>query len=249
MRIELIGIEQIPEITRGADLAGLITAAATRQGTPIRSGDLLIVTQKVVSKSEGRFVDLTQVVPSLFAEQWAEQHGADARLVEVVLQQSRRIVRMDRGVIIAETHQGFVCANAGVDLSNVDGGKTATLLPQDADRSARQLRDRIGMFTDSKVAVVISDTFGRPWREGQVNVAVGAAGLMSVIDYRGDLDPHGYRLRATSHALADEVAAAAGLVTGKLQSVPAVILRGMPFETGGGVADAVVRRPQNDLFR
>jgi coenzyme F420-0:L-glutamate ligase / coenzyme F420-1:gamma-L-glutamate ligase len=249
MRVELIAIERMCDVAAGVDLAALIADTAAGQGTPIESGDVLIVTQKIVSKAEGRTVHLADVVPSSFAVQWAELHGTDARLVELVLRESRRIVRMDRGIIISETRQGLVCANAGVDVSNVDGGKSATLLPEDADRSARDLRERLERRLGCTVAVVISDTFGRPWREGQINVAIGVAGMKPLTHYTDAVDPHGYALRASIHAVADELAAAAGLVGGKLRRVPVVVVGGVPFESSNGDAKTMVRRPRRDLFR
>lgn len=249
MRVELIPIEGIDEVSAGADLAALILDAARAQGSAVEARDVVVITQKVVSKAEGRVVPLDTVAPSPLSFDWAERHGVDARVVELVLRETRRIVRMDRGIIISETRHGFVCANAGVDVSNVDGGASATLLPADPDESARKVRDRIRAMVGHEVAVVICDTFGRPWREGQVNVAIGVAGIEPVTDYAGAADPHGYRMRASAHAVADEVAAAAGLVSAKLRRVPAVLARGVPFNAGGGSILTLARHPQHDLFR
>ena len=185
MRLELIGLRDLPEIQPGDDLAAQIVTAALRAGEPLCPGDILVVTQKIVSKAEGRLVQLSDVVPSPFAAQWAITHRCDARVVELVLRESRRIVRMDRGVLIAETHHGFVCANAGVDLSNVAGGQWATLLPVDPDASANRVRDGVTARTGNPVAVVVSDTFGRPWREGVVNIAIGTAGFSPLRSYVG----------------------------------------------------------------
>jgi coenzyme F420-0:L-glutamate ligase/coenzyme F420-1:gamma-L-glutamate ligase len=249
MRVELIGLEDLPEITKGADLAELIAGRAAAIGETFRSSDVVVITQKIVSKAEGRRVALSSVVPSTFAANWAESHHLDPRLVEVVLRESRRIVRMDRGVLIAETHRGFVCANAGVDISNVDGGETALLLPEDPDASAHRIREKLAARAGAEVAVIISDTFGRPWREGLVNVAVGAAGLAPLRSYVGAHDPLGLSLQATVEAVADEIAAAAGLVSSKLSRTPAVIVRGFAFDRGGGGARDLLRPPERDLFR
>jgi coenzyme F420-0:L-glutamate ligase/coenzyme F420-1:gamma-L-glutamate ligase len=248
VKIELVGLEGLPEIEPGTDVGALIVARAAALGEPLRSSDLVVVTQKIVSKAEGRRVPLLGIVPSSFAEQWARDHGLDPRLIELVLSQSRRIVRMDRGVLIVETHGGFVCANAGVDVSNVTGGDTATLLPVDPDASADRIRRTIAA-AGAEVAVIISDTFGRPWREGLVNVAIGAAGLWPLKSYVGQVDPRGFPLQATIQALADEVAAAAGLVSAKLNRIPVVVVRGLDFERGEGSGRDLLRAPDRDLFR
>jgi coenzyme F420-0:L-glutamate ligase / coenzyme F420-1:gamma-L-glutamate ligase len=248
VKVELIGIAGLPEITAGAPLAALIAAAAEAMDEGLRSSDVLVVTQKIVSKAEGRTVTLAGIVPSAFASRWAESHHLDARLVELVLRESRRIVRMDRGVLIAETHHGLVCANAGVDISNVDGGETALLLPEDPDSSAERIRSELA-GNGADVAVVVSDTFGRPWRDGLINVAVGAAGLAPLRSYVGARDPFGLPLQATVEAVADELAAAAGLVSSKLSRTPAVIVRGFVFERGRGGARDLLRPPERDLFR
>ena len=247
--VRIIGIAGIPEVRPGDDLAALILDAARRQDTPPSDRDVLVVTQKVVSKAEGRVVALSTVEPSSFARQVAAETGKNARHVEVVLRESRRIVRMDRGVIITETHHGFICANAGVDASNAGGPGLLILLPEDPDRSAEALRRAIEERAGARVAVVISDTFGRPWREGSDEVAVGVAGLVALKDYSGQQDPYGYELRVTQVAVADELAAAAELVTGKLERIPAAIIRGYRFEPGGGRSRDLVRDPDRDLFR
>lgn len=248
MKIELIGIEGLPEIEQGTDLGALVLAHAAAVGARIRSSDLVVVTQKIVSKAEGRRVPLAGIAPSPFAERWARDHGLDPRLVELVLSESRRIVRMDKGVLIVETHGGFVCANAGVDVSNVSGGDMATLLPIDPDASAGRIRRAVAAG-GADVAVIISDTFGRPWREGLVNVAIGTAGLWPLKSYVGKIDPLGFPLQATVQALADEVAAAAGLVSSKLNRVPVVVVRGLDFEPGQGSGRDLLRLPERDLFR
>jgi coenzyme F420-0:L-glutamate ligase/coenzyme F420-1:gamma-L-glutamate ligase len=247
--VRIIGIAGIPEVRSGDDLAALILDAARRQDTPPIDGDVLVVTQKVVSKAEGRVVALSTVEPSGFARQVAAETGKNARHVEVVLRESRRIVRMDRGIIIAETHHGFICANAGVDASNVDRTGQVSLLPEDPDASAAEIRRRLRQGTGADVAVIISDTFGRPWREGHANVAVGLAGMEPLLSYSGQADPAGYELRATNMAVADELAAAAELAMGKLDRVPAVVIRGYRYAPGCGTARQLVRRAERDLFR
>ena len=224
--VSLVGLPGIPEVSPGDDLGHLIGAAAERAGQQLEAGDILVVAQKVVSKAEGRLVSLREVVPSRLAREFAAAWGKDARAVEVVLQEARRIVRMDRGVIIAETTHGFICANAGVDASNVPGEERVCLLPVDPDASAARLAKRLGELCGVEAAVIVSDTFGRPWREGLMNVAIGVAGLPPLVSYIGQQDPHGHTLRVTELAVADELAAAAGLLMGKLERLPVVLIRG-----------------------
>ncbi len=250
-RMEIIGITGIPEIRGGEALGGIITHAAQAQGTPLQSGDVLIVTQKIVSKAEHRLVNLNDVQPSAVAVNFAEQTHKDPRLVELILQESRSIVRMDteRGIIITETHHGFVCANAGIDASNVPGEDIVCLLPRDCDAAARRIRAEIAS-SGADVAVVVSDTFGRAWREGHANVAVGVAGMDPMNDYRGTLDAHGMVLKVTTIATADELAAAAELVTAKSIQVPVAIVRGYQYTPKDAAAvDALVRQRSRDLFR
>lgn len=247
-RYEVIGIEGLPEIARGDDLGRLIAEAAARQGTPLGAWDLLVVSQKIVSKAEGRVVRLSAVTPSPRARAVAAELGRDPRLVEVILTESRRVVRQDKGVLIVETHHGWVCANAGVDQSNVDAD-TACLLPEDADRSARALRERLTALTRCELGIIVADTFGRPWREGLTNVAVGVAGLRPLKSYLGEHDPAGHVLQATILALADELAGAAEPVMGKLNRIPVVIIRGLDWEAGDGSSRELLRDPARDLFR
>lgn len=249
MKVELFAIEGMPDVHPGDDLAELISLGIRRAGERLETGDVVVVTQKVVSKSEGRLIRLADVTPSAFAVQWATANGVDPRVVELVLRESRRIVRMDRGVLICETHQGLVCANAGVDLSNVAGGEVATLLPVDPDASARRIRAGLHVAAGVEVPVIISDTFGRPWREGLVNVAIGVAGLTPLRSYVGSRDPQGFPLQATVEALADEVSAAAGLVSSKLNRTPAVLVRGILHEAGDGSARDLIRPAERDMFR
>lgn len=242
--VRLVALKTLPEVAAGADVAALISAAADREGQKIPEGCAVVVAQKIVSKAEGRVVSLQGVTPSAVAQRFANEFGKDPCLIEVILQQSRRIVKMERGIVIVETQHGFVCANGGVDSSNVPGDDCVTLLPEDPDASARRIRD--GLRADC--AVVISDTFGRPWREGLVNVAIGVAGLDPLDDYRGRTDRHGKQLRATVVAIADELAAAAGLLMGKADGTPVVFAYGLQLR-GGGSARELVRKPESDLFR
>ncbi len=251
--LQIIGLRGLPDITPGLDLATAITEAANAQGLNIGSDDsndnILIVTQKVVSKAEGRLVDLQTVTPSPFADDFARRYEKDPRVVEVVLRESRRIVKMDRGTIISETHHGFVCANAGVDESNLKDDGTVALLPEDSDLSARRLRSAIGRLTGVEPAVIISDTFGRPWRDGLVDVAIGVAGMNAVEDYRDRPDTAGRIMKVTAVAVADELASAAELVMGKVDRVPVAVVRGYAYTPGDSGAGQLIRPPDKDLFR
>jgi len=247
--VRIIGIEGIPEVRAGDDVASLIAGAARAGGVAIEAGDALVVTQKIVSKAEGRIVDLATVTPSPFAERYAQMFEKDARQVEVVLSETKRIVRMEHGVMICETSHGFVCANAGVDASNVERTGTVCLLPVDPDASARRIRDGVRQALGVEVAVVVSDTFGRPWREGHVNFAIGIAGIRPLIDYAGQRDPAGYELRVTQMAVVDELAAAAELVHGKLARVPVAVIRGVQYEVGDASSSELIRPAERDMFR
>jgi len=241
-------VPDLPEVSAGADLAALIAHAITRSAISIDRGDVFVVAQKIVSKAEGAVVALADVEPSAFARQWAAEFGKDAAMVEVILRESRRFVRMERGILISETRHGFVCANAGVDASNVPPG-CVTVLPRDPDDSAARLRDGLSARFNVPVGVIISDTFGRPWREGIVNVAIGVAGIRPLDDYRGCADAHGRRLEATVIAIADEMAAAGELVMGKTSRTPVAIIRGAESWLGEGSARVLVRAAALDLFR
>jgi coenzyme F420-0:L-glutamate ligase/coenzyme F420-1:gamma-L-glutamate ligase len=246
--LHIFAVAGIPEVTPGADLGALIADAVRRSGRATEAGDVFVVAQKVVSKAEGALVRLAEVIPSPFAHEWATAHGLDPHVVEVVFRESRRIVRMDRGVLITETHHGFVCANAGVDTSNVAPG-FVTVLPRDPDGSAEGLRAGLSESFGCSISAIVSDTFGRPWREGFVNVALGVAGLHPLIDYRGCVDPHGRRLHATLIALADELAGAAEIVMRKISGTPVAIVRGAAEWTGDGSGRTLVREASRDLFR
>jgi coenzyme F420-0:L-glutamate ligase/coenzyme F420-1:gamma-L-glutamate ligase len=247
--VQILPVGGLPEINRGDNLGALIIDAARRQAMSLENGDVLVVTQKVVSKAEGRVVELEMITPSPLAIQIASEHQRDPRHTEVVLRESKRIVRMDRGVVIAETRHGFRCANAGVDASNVAGKECVALLPEDPDASARRIRDHIRKASNVNLAVIISDTFGRPWREGAANVAIGVAGINPLLDYRGQQDPNGYELRTTTIAIADELAAAAELVMGKLDRVPVALIKGYPYPRGDTGIGVLIRPPERDLFR
>ncbi|MSO20070.1 MAG: coenzyme F420-0:L-glutamate ligase [Acidobacteria bacterium] len=255
-RIELFAVPGLGEIAPGDALGAMVCAAMAQAGLSFSNSDVLVVAQKIVSKAEGRLVELASVIPSPFAVSLSESLDAtpakDPRAIEVVLRESRRIVRMDAGLIISETHQGYVCANAGVDSSNVPAG-FLSLLPVDPDASAKRLREEIRMHSGRDVAVIISDTFGRPWREGLTNVALGVAGLAPLQDYRGQKDEQGHTLSATVIATADELAAAAELLMGKTARRPAVVIRNFPTQAApGGAAGKgsdIVRPREKDLFR
>jgi coenzyme F420-0:L-glutamate ligase/coenzyme F420-1:gamma-L-glutamate ligase len=247
-RFEVIGIEGLPEIQPGDDIGSLIVEGASKQSTPLQPGDLIVVSQKIISKAEGRLARLADVTPSPAAQTMARELGRDPRLVELILSESRRVVRMDKGILIVETHHGFVCANAGIDQSNVAAGMAA-LLPKDPDRSAQTLRERLNKLTGLDPAVIIADTFGRPWREGLTNVAIGVAGLHPIKSYLGEKDPAGHVLQATALATADELAGAAEIVMGKLDRIPAAIVRGFTGERGEATIKPLLRDPSRDLFR
>ena len=251
--VTIIPVSVSGEVVSGDNLVGILLNALREQKLSLQSGDALVIKHKIVSKAEGRLVELSSVKPSLQAKKWSQQSGTDARIVELTLRESRAIIRKKviggHGVLITETRSGIVCANSGVDLSNVNGGTHALLLPKDADKSAVRLRSAIKRETGVIVAVIISDSFGRPWREGLTEAAIGVAGMKPLLDFRGKRDPHGYVLRASAEAVADELACAAGLVCGKLKGVPVCIVRGFRYEAGRGSARQLIRARQNDLFR
>jgi coenzyme F420-0:L-glutamate ligase / coenzyme F420-1:gamma-L-glutamate ligase len=247
--IRLIPIRFADEIVPGDDLAEKLAAALRHQKVSLKSGDILVIKHKIVSKAEGQVVRLDTVKPSRAAKLCSRLSGSDDRVVELALSESKRTVRQNRGVLITETRHGLVCANSGVDVSNVDGGTSAILLPADPDRSASRLRARIRKTLGMGIAVIISDSFGRPWREGLTEVAIGVAGMKPLLDHRGRRDPHGYVLHASAEAVADELACAAGLVCGKLNRTPACIVRGFAYQPGRGAARDLIRPAHSDLFR
>lgn len=247
--IHIIPVRDIGEVTPGDDLITLMLDALAGHGMALQSGDILVITQKIVSKAEGRMVDPQTIEPSHMAQMAALQGRKDAAHYEVVLRESRRIVKMDRGVLITETHHGLICANSGVDESNVAGGRLVTLLPVDPDASAERIRIGLHDRTGVDVAVIISDTFGRAWREGQVNIAIGAAGIAPLANYAGQPDVYGYMMHASVLAVADELASAAELVMGKVDQVPVAIVRGYHYTPSNEGAKMLIRPPERDLFR
>ena len=230
--IEIVALDGMPEVTAGDDLGALIAAARAAAGIGLSDDDVVVVTQKVVSKAEGRVVDLASVEPRQEAREWAERWDKDPRQVELVLRESAEVVRMaDGGLIIGRTRHGFVCANGGVDLSNTGpgGGERATLLPEDPDASARHIRERLFQLTGARPAVLVTDSFGRPWRDGITDVVLGAAGIEVLADLRGTPDADGRELHATVVAVADELASAAELAAGKASGRPVVLVRGYRY--------------------
>jgi coenzyme F420-0:L-glutamate ligase/coenzyme F420-1:gamma-L-glutamate ligase len=247
--IQIIGLRGAPEAQPGDDLARMAQDAATATGVSFQDGDILVVAQKVVSKAEGLLVDLRTIEPSDLALRYAQQWGRDPRQTEVVLRESVRVVRMDHGLIISQTRHGYVCANAGVDASNVPGGDYALLLPRDPDGSAERLRSGIRALAGVEVAVIISDSFGRPWRLGIVNVALGVSGMAPLADYRGQPDDFGRIMTSSVMAVADEVASAAELVAGKVNRTPFIIVRGYPYQRAEGKGADIIMDAASDLFK
>jgi coenzyme F420-0:L-glutamate ligase/coenzyme F420-1:gamma-L-glutamate ligase len=247
--LSLIPIPLAHEISPGDSIANKLLQSLEQRNLTFESGDILVVKHKIVSKAEGRIVDLAMIKPTADSIAWAKQYKLDPRVIELALRESRAVIRRQNGVLITETHHGFICANSGVDVSNVDGGRHALLLPVDPDRSARQLHLELKKRAGLAIPVLITDTFGRPWREGLVDFCIGIAGMKPLRDDRGRRDPHGYTLHASLEAVADELAAAAGLVCGKLNRTPACIIRGFPYGSGQGRTRDLLRPPVNDLFR
>ncbi len=246
--VVITGISGMPEVKEGDDLADLIVEAASKQGVRFVDGDIIAVTSKIVSKAEGRVIQLSDVEPSPTALKFSEVLGMNPRKVEVILSEAKRVVRMVKGLLIVETSHGFICANGGVDQSNVDSNQIA-LLPLNPDASARRIMRGVKRRVEADVAVVVTDTFGRPWREGQTNVTVGVAGLNPLKSYVGLKDDFGYELKVTNIAVADEIASASELVMGKLDRVPVAVIRGYRCESGRGSVRRLIRRSSRDLFR
>jgi len=247
--LQIFGVPGLPEITRGADIATLAVDALQAAGTPLASGDVLVVTSKIVSKAEGQTVRLDEVEVSTFARRYAEQWEKEPAIIELVLREARRVVRQVGPVMITETHHGFVCANSGVDQSSSGGHGLAVLLPRDPDASARAMRDTLRK-RGLDVAVIVSDTFGRPWREGQTDIAIGIAGMNPILSYIGQVDPHGHEFRVQALCTADEIAGAAELVKGNLSRVPAAVVRGHAWERDEeATMKLVLRESERDLFR
>lgn len=248
LRIEIFGLTGIGEVTLGTTLAELIVKASNTVGG-LRDGDIVVVTSKIVSKAEGRGVDLATVTPSAFARNWAAKWGKDPALIELVLQEARRVVRQVGPVLITETHHGFVCANSGVDQSSSGAAGRALLLPLDPDASARRIRAGLRQH-GLDVAVIISDTFGRPWREGQTDVAIGIAGIRPITSYIGEHDPHGHQFRVQALCVVDELAGAAELVKGNLSRIPVAVVRGFAWARDEeATIQSIMRASDRDLFR
>ncbi|MGZ5127696.1 MAG: coenzyme F420-0:L-glutamate ligase [Burkholderiales bacterium] len=247
--LRVIPLRDIGEVHRGDQIAEILLAAIARQRVKLQRGDILVVKHKIISKAEGKTVRLDDVRPTAATQRWARRYGLDARSVQLGLREARRIVRRGHGVLITETTHGFVCANSGVDVSNVDGGTSAVLLPTDPDASAARIHRDIRRRTGIAAPVIISDSFGRPWREGLTEVAIGAAGMKVFRDLRGKSDSYGYRLRVTLEAVADELASAAGLMCEKFSRTPACLIRGFKFQSGREGAREIIRARERDLFR
>jgi coenzyme F420-0:L-glutamate ligase/coenzyme F420-1:gamma-L-glutamate ligase len=249
--VQVIAVEGLPLIRKGDNLAQLICSAAEKQHTPIQNGDVLVVTHVAVSKAEGNVVNLDKVVPSKKAKEIAKKTGKDPALVEVVLRESKDIVRMRDSVLITESRQGFICANSGVDRSNVEGERNVAPLPRDPDLSAKKIRQEMKKLTGCDVAVIVSDTHGRPFRMGEVNVAVGVSGLKPIRDRRGEKDLFGYVLRLKQTAIADELASAAELVIGQAnEGIPVAIIRGYNYpKSDTAKATELIRSREKNLFK
>ena len=247
--LSIDGLGGLPEIVPGTDLARAFLDAADAQGTPLLDGDVLVVTSKIVSKAEGRVVELSDVQPSPFAVEWSQQWEKDPAVTEIVLREAKRVVRQIGPILITETHHGFVCANSGVDQSSSGAHGRAVLLPLDPDASARIIREALRQ-AGVDVAVIISDTFGRAWREGQTDIAIGIAGMQPITSYIGQVDPHGHEFKVQALCTADELAGAAELVKGNVSRVPVAVIRGFEWERNDEATIAPVLRDQTrDLFR
>jgi coenzyme F420-0:L-glutamate ligase/coenzyme F420-1:gamma-L-glutamate ligase len=247
--IQIIGLRKMPLTKRGDNIADQVVNAAKEEGVKISNHDILVIAQKIISKAEGGVIDLKAVKPSAKAEEMSKTTGKDPRHIETILRETAKVVRLKGPHVIVQTRHGFVCANAGVDKSNVEDSDSVVVLPADPDRSAREIRRRIRELTGADVAVVISDTFGRAWRIGQVNVAIGVDGLRPIIDYRGSKDMFGYVLNVTQMAVADELASAAELIMKKSDGVPVAIIKGVDYVEGSGSAHDLIRPEEEDLFR
>lgn len=247
--VQLIPVRMTGEIVPGDAIAEKLLDSLRRSRVRLRSGDILVVKHKIISKAEGQLIDLATIKPSAESIAWAERYDLDARVIELAMRESRGVIRRKNGVLITETRHGFLCANSGVDVSNVDGGRHALLLPEDPDRSAANLRRALVKHTGLSIPVIITDSFGRPWREGLSDFAIGIAGMKALRDDRGRRDPHGYELKASVEAVVDELAGAAGLVCGKLHRAPACLVRGFQYEPGAGGVKELLRPAATDLFR
>jgi len=247
--LRIIPVSLSAEIRPKDSLAGKLLDGLRGKRLSLLKGDIVVVKHKVVSKAEGRLVLLDTVKTTTASRAWGKRYHVDARVIELALRESVGVIRRKNGVLITETRHGFICANSGIDVSNVDGGEHALLLPEDPDRSARKLHRELRKLTGHSIPVIISDSFGRAWREGLTEAAIGVAGMHALHDYRGRRDPHGYPLRVTIDAVADELACAAGLLSSKLTRTPFVIIRGFPYRPGRGNSRSLLRPAEQDLFR
>ena len=247
-KVEIFPLKGLPEVRKGSDVAGLVIAALGRCRIRLKDGDIVVVTQKIVSKAEGQVVRLSEVIPGRRAESLAKAEGKDPRLMELILRESVRVVRSGHGVVITETKHGFVCANSGVDQSNVGKG-CVSLLPADSDLSAERIRRTLEVRTGRRLAVVVTDTFGRPWRRGQTNAAIGCSGIDPLTSFKGKVDRFGYALKVTEPAVVDEVACAAELAMGKLDRVPVAVVRGVRYAGGERGVKSLIMQRERDLFR
>jgi coenzyme F420-0:L-glutamate ligase / coenzyme F420-1:gamma-L-glutamate ligase len=247
--LRAIAIDGIGEVRPGDKIPYLILAALAKRRRRLAPGDLLVITHKIISKAEGQIVALDTVKPSVEARAWAKKYALDPRLTHLAWSDSQRIIKQHHGVTITETPHGFICANSGVDASNVDGGRSVVLLPRDPDRSAQNIYRALKKQLGFSVPIIISDSFGRPWREGLTEVAIGLAGMRAFRDSRGTRDPYGYKLKVTLEAIADELAGMAGLACGKRTRLPACIIRGYRYEAGHGRARDLIRPAERDMFR
>ncbi len=249
MALQIFGVPGLPEIVPGSDLATMILEAAAAAGTPLADGDVVVVTSKIVSKAEGRLAELADVEPSPFAREWSARWDKDPAVTELVLRESKRIVRQLGPVMITETHHGYVCANSGIDQSSSGAHGRVVLLPVDPDASARRIREGL-VSAGVNAAVIVSDTFGRAWREGQTDIAIGVAGIQPILSYIGQVDPHGHEFKVQAICTADELTGAAELVKGNVSRVPVAVVRGFEFELDDTATIAPVLRDQSrDLFR
>ena len=248
--LQIFGVPGLPEIAVDDDIAALVVEAAEAAGSGLDNGDVLVVTSKIISKAEGRVFELADIEPSPFAVEWSKQWGKDPAVTELVLRESKRVVHQVGPVLITETHHGFVCANSGIDQSSSGAHGRVVALPLDADASARRIRRRLAELAGIDVAVIVSDTFGRAWREGQTDVAIGIAGMHPIHSYIGQVDPHGHEFKVQALCTADELAGAAELVKGNVSRVPVAVIRGFPWEVDESATIGVVLRDQTrDLFR
>jgi coenzyme F420-0:L-glutamate ligase/coenzyme F420-1:gamma-L-glutamate ligase len=247
--LQIIPIQHIKEIKKGDNITQNIISALEKQKLYLENQDIIVITQKIISKAEGQVIDLATIKPSPKAIEISKKQKKDPRYVELILQESKRIVRQEHGVIISETHHGFICANAGIDASNIDGNDSVALLSKDSDASAQKIKTTLEKYAGKNLAIIISDTWGRPWREGQVNFAIGSSGIEVLIDYRGQKDSKKYELKSTVIAVADELASTGELVMGKTSEVPVAIIRGYDFKQSNSGSKKLLRDPRIDLFR